>query len=362
MDNEENNINPILTLSFDEDSSLALSNYQELKPEDEEILNFNDGIENKLTGNTTLGNDNNLNDNDYRRNSNNIPENYMYFDSSFFSRDINSSNEYHQSDFEKVFLPSLNLNTQYKDDIKSCFTIDNTNNTTKPKDYSKENCLFKKRFVTANVEELKKKKKGRIKNMEQTKKDKMKVNNIPFHSKDYLDNRIRAIKGRYHKFIINFINVLVRKQFPKEYTTLKLKYLTDKIAKDTSISRNKKLLEEHLYDFLNRKTSTKFKQLQTDKNEMTQKQKINTIMENKEIKDILTMSYEDFYHNFFVEEQTYYQRIYEECKSSSLKGCIEQMKGSIEYKRLMEKTAKTEMISHFKSGKERKQRKKESFE
>ena len=59
MDNEENNINPILTLSFDEDSSLALSNYQELKPEDEEILNFNDGIENKLTGNTTLGSDNN---------------------------------------------------------------------------------------------------------------------------------------------------------------------------------------------------------------------------------------------------------------------------------------------------------------
>ena len=29
---------------------------------------------------------------------------------------------------------------------------------------------------------------------------------------------------------------------------------------------------------------------------MTQKQKINTIMENKEIKDILAMSYEDFYH------------------------------------------------------------------
>ena len=84
MDNEENNINPILTLSFDEDSSLALSNYQELKPEDEEILNFNDGIENKLTGNTTLGNDNNLNDNDYRRNSNNIPENYMFFILPFF--------------------------------------------------------------------------------------------------------------------------------------------------------------------------------------------------------------------------------------------------------------------------------------
>ena len=366
MDNEDNNTNPFLTLSFDEDG-FELSNYQEIKTEDEEILNFNDGIEN-ITGDTTLGNHNNLNKCEYQIKTNNISENEQKLETSFFSKVNNSSIEFHcnQTDFEKEFLPSFNYNNQYKDDIKKCFTIDSTKNNTD--DYSintTESSLIKKRFVTTNLEELKKKKKGRIKNMEQIKKEKMKMHCIPFHSKDYLDNRIRAIKGRYHKFIINFINVLIMKEFPIDYSKLKLKYLTDKISKDTSISRNKKLLEEHLYDFLNKKISTKFKQLQPDKKnytEMSQKQKINTIMENRAIKEILNLSYEDFYLNFFVEEQSDYQTIYAECKSPSLKGCIEQIKGGIEYKRLMEKTARTEMLSHFKSGKERKQRKKESFE
>ena len=131
-----------------------------------------------------------------------------------------------------------------------------------------------------------------------TKKNKLKTNSTKKKQHDKLENgNIRTrIKKNYHNFIIDFLNEKIREKFRGKQI---VKFRKVKLEIDLKNKNfNKNLLNISIKDFLKNKISPKFEYKAENQNIKTL-ERINPLLNN-----YLEMSYEDFYTNYFLKENT----------------------------------------------------------
>ena len=220
---------------------------------------------------------------------------------------------------------------------------------------SQENQSIKKfpKILTFQIEDKKvskkflTKKKGRKKKSQEIIPEEENKEKI-VHSKFSNDNIKRRIKGLYNNYIIILLNTLIKKKFKK--SKMKFFKMNIEITKDISIKFNRNLLERPIKDIIIN-VSKKYQDLTRNKNciKYIQEQK-----DNKEIMNILNMSYKDLYTNYYLKSkdsensyEAHKEKLLETHGKEYLDKFIENSEGFIEF---------------FTKGKNRKARKQKEIE
>ena len=114
------------------------------------------------------------------------------------------------------------------------------------------------------------------------------------HDKFCNDNIRRRIKSLYHLYIIRLLNNLMKKKFK----AIKMKFvkMNKKITNDISIEYNKNLLEQKIKDIIIN-ISNKYQNKDNNKNCIKY---IEAYKDNKELLNILNITYEDLYTNYYL--------------------------------------------------------------
>ena len=187
-----------------------------------------------------------------------------------------------------------------------------------------------------NIEENKNskfvtKKRGR-KNKTQEEKNDEKNQEINVHDKFSNDNIKRRIKGLFNNYIITLLNNLMKKHFRK--SKIKFFKMNIQITKDISIEFNRSLLEKPIKDIIIN-VSKKYQDLNRNKNCIKFIQEQN---DNKEIMNILNMSYKDLYTNYYLKStdsensyEAHKEKLLETHGKEYLDKFIENSEGFIEF-------------------------------
>ena len=158
----------------------------------------------------------------------------------------------------------------------------------KLEDYQKTNVtdeqkeINKAKFIT--------KKRGRInKNSDYKNHIKRRI-----HNKYCNDNVRRKTKTLYHKYIIHFLNDLIK----KKYKNIRIKFvkMDIRITKDISIEYNRYLLEKKIKDIIINVS----KKYQNKDNNIKCIRLIESKKDNEEILNILNMTYKDLFINYYL--------------------------------------------------------------
>ena len=114
------------------------------------------------------------------------------------------------------------------------------------------------------------------------------------HDKFCNDNVRRRIKSLYHLYTIRLLNNLMKKKFK----AIKMKFvkMNKKITNDISIEYNKNLLEQKIKDIIIN-ISNKYQNKDNNKNCIKY---IEAYKDNKELLNILNITYEDLYTNYYL--------------------------------------------------------------
>ena len=114
------------------------------------------------------------------------------------------------------------------------------------------------------------------------------------HNKFSNDNIKRRIKASFNKYIIKLLNKLVKEKYKK--ARIKFLKMNIKITKDISIEYNRHLLNQYIKEIIV-KMSNKYKNQENNKNCI---KFIENKKDNEKIINILNMTYEQLYTNYFL--------------------------------------------------------------
>ena len=114
------------------------------------------------------------------------------------------------------------------------------------------------------------------------------------HNKFSNDNIKRRIKALFNKYIIKLLNKLVKEKYKK--ARIKFLKMNIKITKDISIEYNRNLLNKYIKEIIV-KMSNKYKNQENNKNCI---KFIENKKDNEKIINILNMTYEQLYTNYFL--------------------------------------------------------------
>ena len=114
------------------------------------------------------------------------------------------------------------------------------------------------------------------------------------HNKFSNDNIKRRIKASFNKYIIKLLNKLMKEKYKK--ARIKFLKMNIKITKDISIEYNRHLLNKYIKEIIV-KMSNKYKNQENNKNCI---KFIENKKDNEKIINILNMTYEQLYTNYFL--------------------------------------------------------------
>ena len=114
------------------------------------------------------------------------------------------------------------------------------------------------------------------------------------HNKFSNDNIKRRLKASFNKYIIKLLNKLVKEKYKK--ARIKFLKMNIKITKDISIEYNRHLLNKYIKEIIV-KMSNKYKNQENNKNCI---KFIENKKDNEKIINILNMTYEQLYTNYFL--------------------------------------------------------------
>jgi len=117
------------------------------------------------------------------------------------------------------------------------------------------------------------------------------------HNKFSNDNIKRRIKASFNKYIIKLLNKLVKEKYKK--ARIKFLKMNIKITKDISIEYNRNLLNKYIKEIIVN-MSNKYKNQDNNKNCI---KFIENKKDNEEIINILNMTYEQLYTNYFLKSK-----------------------------------------------------------
>jgi len=117
------------------------------------------------------------------------------------------------------------------------------------------------------------------------------------HNKFSNDNIKRRIKALFNKYIIKLLNKLVKEKYKK--ARIKFLKMNIKITKDISIEYNRNLLNKYIKEIIVN-MSNKYKNQDNNKNCI---KFIENKKDNEEIINILNMTYEQLYTNYFLKSK-----------------------------------------------------------
>jgi hypothetical protein len=223
--------------------------------------------------------------------------------------DKNESNEItNPSDHNEFINEKNNENTifNYDDEKKYENTIfnnyDEKNNENNIfNDFNKENEISNDNKKENEKDKNLNRQRGRKKTNEK-KKD---------HTKNCKDNQLKKIKAHFHKFILCFFNLLIRKFYGfQKYSFLKGIYRLDKtnpefkednifIGNDITKKTNRKLINISLKEFLKQEVSPKCSRHEKNENNKIFEEKLNKKFIN-EYNYLFQTSYKDFYKNYYL--------------------------------------------------------------
>ena len=220
-----------------------------------------------------------------------------------FINEKNNENTIFNYDDEKKYENTIFNNYDEKNNEKSIFNNDNEKNNENNifNDFNKENEISNDNKNENEKEKNLNKKRGRKKTNEK-KKD---------HTKNCKDNQLKKIKAHYHKFILCFFNLLIRKFYGfQKYSFLKGIYRLDKtnpefnednifIGNDITKKTNRKLINISLKEFLKQEVSPKCSRHEKNENNKIFEEKLNKKFIN-EYNYLFQTSYKDFYKNYYL--------------------------------------------------------------
>ena len=223
-----------------------------------------------------------------------------------FINEKNNENTIFNYDDEKKYENTIFNNYDEKNNEKSIFNNDNEKNNENNifNDFNKENnenIISNDNKKENEKEKILNKKRGRKKTNEK-KKD---------HTKNCKDNQLKKIKAHYHKFILCFFNLLIRKFYGfQKYSFLKGIYRLDKtnpefnednifIGNDITKKTNRKLINISLKEFLKQEVSPKCSRHEKNENNKIFEEKLNKKFIN-EYNYLFQTSYKDFYKNYYL--------------------------------------------------------------
>jgi hypothetical protein len=205
-------------------------------------------------------------------------------------------------DYYQHKLYELNLNNY--DERFENESLEKTNSTNQIENEIKNESENEYYFEEKNNNENNKytnKKRGR-KKLNYKKKD---------HTKNCKDNQLKKIKAHYHKFILCFFNLLIRKFYGfQKFSFLKGIYRLDKtnpefnednifIGNDITKKTNRKLINISIKDFLKQDVSPKCSRHEKNENNKIFEEKLN----KKFIDDyyyLFQTSYKEFYKKYYL--------------------------------------------------------------
>ena len=211
------------------------------------------------------------------------------------------------NDFENYYVEEIDKNesneiTNPSDHNEFINEKNNENNIFN--DFNKENnenIISNDNKKENEKEKILNKKRGRKKTNEK-KKD---------HTKNCKDNQLKKIKAHFHKFILCFFNLLIRKFYGfQKYSFLKGIYRLDKtnpefnednifIGNDITKKTNRKLINISLKEFLKQEVSPKCSRHEKNENNKIFEEKLNKKFIN-EYNYLFQTSYKDFYKNYYL--------------------------------------------------------------
>ena len=223
-----------------------------------------------------------------------------------FINEKNNENTIFNYDDEKKYENTIFNNYDEKNNEKSIFNNDNEKNNENNifNDFNKENnenIISNDNKKENEKEKILNKKRGRKKTNEK-KKD---------HTKNCKDNQLKKIKAHFHKFILCFFNLLIRKFYGfQKYSFLKGIYRLDKtnpefnednifIGNDITKKTNRKLINISLKEFLKQEVSPKCSRHEKNENNKIFEEKLNKKFIN-EYNYLFQTSYKDFYKNYYL--------------------------------------------------------------
>ena len=220
-----------------------------------------------------------------------------------FINEKNNENTIFNYDDEKKYENTIFNNDNEKNNEKSIFNNDNEKNNENNifNDFNKENEISNDNKNENEKEKNLNKKRGRKKTNEK-KKD---------HTKNCKDNQLKKIKAHFHKFILCFFNLLIRKFYGfQKYSFLKGIYRLDKtnpefkednifIGNDITKKTNRKLINISLKEFLKQEVSPKCSRHEKNENNKIFEEKLNKKFIN-EYNYLFQTSYKDFYKNYYL--------------------------------------------------------------
>ena len=220
-----------------------------------------------------------------------------------FINEKNNENTIFNYDDEKKYENTIFNNYDEKNNEKSIFNNDNEKNNENNifNDFNKENEISNDNKNENEKEKNLNKKRGR-KKKNKKKKD---------HTKNCKDNQLKKIKAHFHKFILCFFNLLIRKFYGfQKYSFLKGIYRLDKtnpefnednifIGNDITKKTNRKLINISLKEFLKQEVSPKCSRHEKNENNKIFEEKLNKKFIN-EYNYLFQTSYKDFYKNYYL--------------------------------------------------------------
>ena len=220
-----------------------------------------------------------------------------------FINEKNNENTIFNYDDEKKYENTIFNNYDEKNNEKSIFNNDNEKNNENNifNDFKKENEISNDNKNENEKDKNLNKKRGRKKTNEK-KKD---------HTKNCKDNQLKKIKAHFHKFILCFFNLLIRKFYGfQKYSFLKGIYRLDKtnpefkednifIGNDITKKTNRKLINISLKEFLKQEVSPKCSRHEKNENNKIFEEKLNKKFIN-EYNYLFQTSYKDFYKNYYL--------------------------------------------------------------
>ena len=195
---------------------------------------------------------------------------------------------------------------------------------------------------------------GRIPENKKSEIQKIISKKIPFytvHTNKDFDNILRKIKVQFHKFLLGFVKLLLKKEFPNEYRNLVIKKIHAKVTQNVTIEFNKKQLKSSLYEFLTQEISPKYKQSTQNSNALNLQY---AMLRNRKVCKILKMTYKDFYTDFFLITNNNCLDFYDEC--INLPKILDRLDNQNNYRNDFEKIARESLLAHFQSNKSRKRK------
>ena len=176
-----------------------------------------------------------------------------------------------------------------------------------------------------------------------------KLNN--YHTKFNSDNCRTKIKSHLNNFIIDFFNKLIFNKFNKQiYKFRKLSY---DLSKHSSKNFNKKLLNTKIKDILSSDISKKYKNINSEQNNMTlKKSKIYN-----EYHDLLEKTYLEFFEEIYLPNNQKEIKKKYNIDKNEVKGCFNKLIDNLkltknnEYKEKILFVAKNEFKNYFLSKK-----------